>query len=60
MFVVYEMDGGYSGEREYVSNIFGPFPSEQAGEEWIKALQKRIKAKRYYIRMTVAEVLPPT
>lgn len=59
MFVVIEMDGGYSGESEYVSQVFGPFKTEDEASRWIKNHPDN-KGHRRYFRASEYEVLPPT
>jgi hypothetical protein len=53
MWVVIEMDGGYSGDPEYPSQVFGPFPSEAAAYAWIRT--SKLRKLR-----DPQEILPPT
>jgi len=41
MWVVVEMDGGYSGDDMYVSQLFGPFKTEKEAEEWLRTTKRR-------------------
>lgn len=51
MWVVIEMDGGYSEDEMYVDKVFGPFASEIEARTWLKATKRRYS-------LSIHEVIP--
>lgn len=53
MWIVVQMDGGYSGEPMYVWQTFGPFASEEAANQWIRTRPYTVRSD-----LSAHEVLP--